>query len=74
MDFENQDKEKDSNGSAGPFNGNSPNNSKDCWIERFPLCSRWARPLLQTRITVFALQSPPAPKQGTDRASLNSPR
>lgn len=28
MDFENQDKEKDSSSSAGPFNGNSTNNSK----------------------------------------------
>ncbi|KAJ6659045.1 hypothetical protein lerEdw1_019347 [Lerista edwardsae] len=27
MDFENQDKEKDSSSSAGPFNGNSTNNS-----------------------------------------------
>lgn len=28
MDFENQDKEKDSSSAAGSFNGNSTNNSK----------------------------------------------
>jgi|UPI00001F2516 hypothetical protein len=39
MDFENQDKEKDSNSSSGSFNGNSTNNSKACYTGHFFPCA-----------------------------------
>lgn len=47
MDFENQDKEKDSSNSAGPFNGNSTNNSKskrNIWLVKR---DAWDSPILQ---------------------------
>lgn len=40
MDFENQDKEKDSNSSSGSFGGNSSNNSKAPMSVNFHACRR----------------------------------
>ncbi|XP_015423642.1 PREDICTED: signal peptide peptidase-like 3 [Myotis davidii] len=41
MDFENQDKEKDSNSSSGSFGGNSSNNSKSPYVVNFHACRRF---------------------------------